>query len=157
MPRHFPRMRSGLIGRAALPVVFALALAGCGGDDPVAPPNPAGTYAATSFTATDGGTTTNVLAEGGSISLILTPQGTTTGHLFVPAAVTGDVEVNEDLTGTWTQSGGKVQLSHSADTFLRDMPLTIHGSTLVGDRTFGTTRIQVTFTRGPFTLTSATP
>ncbi|HEX2781108.1 MAG TPA: hypothetical protein VHM30_16530 [Gemmatimonadaceae bacterium] len=149
MAHHLPRPRFGAIARAALSVLIALVTAGCGGDDPVAPSNPAGAYTATSFTTTDGGTTTNVLAAGGSISLVLTAQGATTGHLFVPASVTGDVDVNDDLSGTWTQNGSTVHLSHAADTFLRDTPFTIHGATLVGDRTFGTTRIQVTLTRAP--------
>ncbi|NUO64162.1 MAG: hypothetical protein HOQ11_01000 [Gemmatimonadaceae bacterium] len=153
MSRRFPRLRVGAIARAALPLLVALAMAGCGDDDPVAPPSPAGTYSATTFTATDGGTTTNVLAAGGSITLVLTPQGTTSGHLYVPASVTGDVDLDDDLTGTWSQSGSTVQLSHPADTFLRDMPLTMQNGKLVGDRTFGTLRVQLTLSPGMVALT----
>lgn len=144
MSMHTVHARFRALSRAALATVVALAAAGCDKDDPVSPANAAGTYHATTFRAIEGSTTTNVLAAGGSISLVLTPQGTTTGHLFVPASVTGDVDIDEDLAGTWTQSGGIVQLNHNADTFLRDMPFTVDGARLVGDETFGTLRIQVT-------------
>jgi hypothetical protein len=129
-----------------LPALFTLALAACD-DDPTAPADLTGAYEATSFTATSGGTTTDVLAAGGSFTITLTPQGTTTGRLFIPASVTGEGDLDSNLAGTWMQSGSTVQFSHAADTFVRDMPFTIQGSTLVGDRTFGDNRIRVTLTR----------
>jgi hypothetical protein len=152
MPMLTRRARLRGISRLALPLVATLAIAGCGGDDPVRPASPVGEYAATTFTATSGGTTTDVLAEGGNIMLVITPQGTTTGHLFVPASVSGEGDVDEDLTGTWAQSGGTVHLAHAADTFLRDMPFTVQRGTLVGDQTFGTLRLRVTLARGPWEL-----
>lgn len=130
----------------ALPALFTLALAACD-DDPTAPPAPTGAYQATRFTAISGGTTTDVLTAGGSLRITLTPQGTTSGRLFIPGSVTGEGDFDSDLTGTWTQSGSTIQFDHAADTFVRDMPFTIQGSTLVGDRTFGDLRIQVTLTR----------
>jgi hypothetical protein len=131
-----------------LSAFFALALAGCD-DDPTAPAAPTGAYEATNWTGTSGGTTTDILAAGGSFTITLTSQGTTTGHLFIPASVTGEGDFNSDLTGTWTQSGSVVEFSHTADTFVRDMPFTIQGASLVGDRTFGDLRIRVTLTRAP--------
>jgi hypothetical protein len=133
-----------------LPVLIALALAGCGDDDdPTGPPASTGAYEATTWTVTEGGTTTDVLAAGGSFAITLTSQGTTTGRLFVPAAVTGEGDFDADLTGTWTQRGAIVEFSHAADTFVRDMPFTVQGATLVGDHTFGGARIRVTLTRAP--------
>jgi hypothetical protein len=134
--------------RRIVGALFTLALAGCD-DDPTAPMSPSGAYEATSWTATSGGTTTDVLAAGGTFTITLTSQGTTTGRLFIPASVTGEGDFDVSLAGTWTQNGSTIQFSHTADTFVRDMPFTIQGSTLVGDRTFGDVRIRVTLTRTP--------
>jgi hypothetical protein len=131
-----------------VPTLLTLALAACN-DDPTAPASPTGAYQATRWTATSSGTTTDVLAAGGSFTITLTPQGTTTGRLFVPASVTGQGDFDADLTGTWTQSGSTILFSHAADTFVRNVSFTIQGSTLVGDRTFGNVRVQVTLTRTP--------
>ena len=128
--------------------VVAIALAGCD-DDPVQPTAPIGAYEATSWTGTSGGTTTDVLAAGGTFEITLTPQGTTTGRLFIPAAVTGEGDFDSDLSGTWTQTGSIIQFSHTADTFVRNMPFTVQGATLVGDRTFGDLRIRVTLSKTP--------
>jgi hypothetical protein len=67
----------------------------------------------------------------------------------VHPAVTGEGDFDADLAGTWTRSGSIVEFSHAADTFVRDMPFTMQGATLVGDRTFGDVRIRVTLTRTP--------
>lgn len=129
-----------------LPALFIVALGGCD-DDPTTPSTPTGAYTATSWTGSSGGTTTDVLAAGGSFTVTLTPQGTTTGHLFIPDVVTGEGDADSDLAGTWTQSGTIINFDHTADTFVRDMPFTIQGATLVGDRSFGDLRIRVTLTR----------
>jgi hypothetical protein len=129
-----------------LPALLTLAVAACD-DDPNAPAGPTGEYEATSWTATSGGRTTDVLEAGGSFTITLTSQGTTTGHLFIPASVSGEGDLDSDLTGTWTQSGSTIQFDHAADTFVRDMPFTIQGSTLIGDRTFGDLRVRATLTR----------
>jgi len=65
----------------------AVALAGCGGDDnPFSPTvaNVAGTYNATQFTATNSSGAVNLLSLGATVHVVLNPDGTTTGHLFVP-------------------------------------------------------------------------
>jgi hypothetical protein len=131
-----------------LPALLTLALAACD-DDPTAPASPVGTYEATSWTATEGSTTTDVLEAGGSFTITLTSQGTTTGRVFVPASVTGEGDFDADLAGTWTQSGSTIDFDHEADTFVRDMLFTLQGSTLVGDRTFSGVRVQVTLARTP--------
>lgn len=148
MPKRPPRAFFRPLSPVVVPALVALAFAGCD-DDPTAPPAPIGAYEATTFTATQGGTTTDVLAAGGSLTITLTPQGSTTGRLFIPDAVTGEGDFDSDLAGTWTQTGATVQFSHTADTFVRDMPFTVQGATLVGDRTFGDLRIRVTLTRTP--------
>ena len=101
----------------------------------------AGTYTATRLTTTENGTTTNQLAAGASITLTLNANGTTSGQFIVPG------ELNADLAGTWTLNGTTVELTHSADTFLTDTSWQVRGNTLVGDETFGTTRVQVTLSK----------
>ena len=129
----------------------AAMLAACGDDEILlnAPTRQsvAGAYSASTFTTTAGGTTggsvTNVLAGGGSLQITLVASGTTTGRLVIPTAVAG-AAVDASMAGTWTLSGDTVRFTQAADTFVRDTPFLVRGNTLVGDRTFGTTRIQVT-------------
>lgn len=120
---------------ASLFIVTALAC----GDDPVAPSVDAvaGTYTATRLRTTEGGTTTDQLAAGASITLTLNANGTTSGQFTVPG------ELDANLTGTWTLNGSTVELNHSADTFLRDTSFEARNNTLVGDETFGSTRVEV--------------
>ena len=40
-----------------------------------------------------------------------------------------------------------MKLSHGADTFLRDMPLTVNDNRLEGERTFGNVRVRVVLAR----------
>ena len=121
----------------------AVVLAGCGGDDDNGfSPSVAtvsGTYNASQFTATTSGQPVNLLALGATVHVVLNPDGTTTGHLFVPDVV-GQGEVEADLTGTWTLSGSTVTFSQSADTFIRDVEFTAAQNSLEADGTFeGTT------------------
>jgi hypothetical protein len=137
-----PTMRTQLCARTLTASVFLAAALAC--DDPTGPSVEAvaGTYTATQLTTTESGVTTNQLAAGVSITLTLNANGTTSGRFIMPG------ELDADLTGTWTLSGNSVNLDHSADTFLRDMPLLVlRGATLVGDQTFSGTRIQLTLTR----------
>ncbi|MFN2565350.1 MAG: hypothetical protein ABR499_10120 [Gemmatimonadaceae bacterium] len=123
-------------------VTLLLAAAvGCGSATAPSVQAVAGTYAATQLNTTANGTTTDQLAAGASITLTLNPNGTTSGEFIVPG------ELDEDLTGTWTLNGTTVELSHSADTFLRDMPFQVQGNALVGDQTFGGTRVRVRLVR----------
>jgi hypothetical protein len=115
-------------------------------DDPVSPSEVQGSYAASFFQVTENGTTTNVLSAGGTVTLELTASGTTTGQIHVPS-IAGQPAFDADLAGTWAIEDETVQLQHNADTFLRDMDLVLDGDKLVGDRTFGPTRIRIELTR----------
>lgn len=121
----------------------AVALAGCGGDDnPFSPTvaNVAGTYNATQFTATGSAGMFNLLSLGATVHVVLNPDGTTTGHLFVPDIGQEDGELDADLTGTWTLSGSTVTFSQTADTFIRDVEFTASQNSLESEGTFeGTT------------------
>lgn len=107
-----------------------------------------------SLTTTDvaTGQTVDWLAQGATITLTLRIDGTTTGHIFVPIPASMDGPLDADLTGTWTLDGSTVQLSHPADTFLRDMPLQVNGSSLVGDATFAGQRVRVRVDPAPTLL-----
>ena len=143
-----PRSNRKSMWRANLAALLVAILPAAGCDTNDAPfDTPAGSYNATTFLTTTSGQTTDHLAAGSTISLVLTPTRTTSGHLHM-AAVGGVPEpFDADLTGSWTTTGTIVELSHAADTFLRDMLFEFDDGTLVGDDTFDGTRIQVTLTR----------
>jgi hypothetical protein len=133
---------------AALACALALTIAACGDNGPSVPTQQsvAGTYMATTFLATTGGVTTNLLTSGATVTLILGVDGTTSGRLFIPASVTPQVDV--PLTGTWAFfNATDIDLSSNSDTFLRDMLFTVAANTLVGDQTFNATRIQIVLTK----------
>lgn len=100
-----------------------------------------GAYGAVVFTTETPGGTDSVdwLAKGASIRLVLNADMTTAGRLFVPGADEEGSDMDLDLTGTWELAGDQVMLSHEADTFLRDLPLTVRGERLVGERTWSLT------------------
>jgi hypothetical protein len=106
----------------------------------------AGVYTATSLTTVTSGTTTNRLASGSTLNMVLAANGTVSGTFFAPAEGSAPA-VSESMAGTWTLDGTTVDFTQSADTFVRDMIFTANGTTLVGDQTFGNTRVQVTLTR----------
>ena len=133
---------------AALACAFALSIAACGDNGPTFPTQQAvaGTYIATTFLSTVAGATTNQLAGGASITLTLGADGTTSGRIFVPASTTP--QLDQPLTGTWTFfNGTDIDIASNTDTFLRDMLFTVNGNSLIGDQTFGATRIQVVLTK----------
>lgn len=124
----------------------AVALAGCGGDDnPFSPTvaNVAGTYNATQFTATGSAGTVDLLSLGATVHVVLNPDGTTTGHLFVPDIGQEDGELDADLTGTWTLSGSTVTFSQTADTFIRDVEFTASQNSLESEGTFEDTTLHL--------------
>lgn len=132
-------------------LALALAATGaCYGDGPSLPePEQAlvgtytaeGTFGAVVFTTQEpgGSETVDWLARGASIRLVLNADMTTTGRLFVPGADEDGGDIDEDLVGTWSLHGGVVRLSHEADTFLRDLDLTVDGNRLVGEHTWSRT------------------
>ena len=129
----------------------AVALAGCGGDDnPFSPTvaNVAGTYNASQFTASDTELGDfNLLALGATVHVVLNPDGTTTGHIFVPDVGQEDGAVDADLTGTWTLSGSTVTFSQTADTFIRDVEFTAAQNSLASEGTINGTTIHLTLAK----------
>ena len=129
-----------LISTAAAFVLFAC------GDDAFTPSvmDTAGSYSATTFTTTNGGSTTDQLAAGASLVLTLADNGTATGRLFVPGGAQGGGDLDADMAGTWTLTGRIVNFDQTADTFVRDMPFTVESNRLRGEATFSGTTIRVT-------------
>ena len=78
------------------------------------------------FTITERGTITDLLARGGSLSITLNADHTTSGRLVVPGAEEGGGALDVSLAGTFTFDDARdaVVFTHSADTFLRDMTFT---------------------------------
>lgn len=102
----------------------------------------AATYTATTFTVNVLGTEHDMLEAGASILLTLSDDGTSLGHIFVPATEFSE-ELDADLAGTWTFDGSTVTLTQPADTFLRDVALIVDGQRLLADGTFDGAAIHV--------------
>lgn len=141
--------------RYAAAAVLAIALGACG-DGGGGPPavNVTGTYNATFFTVTPvGGAAIDVLLApgGGSLTITLNANLTTSGTLVVPASrqppSPPPVNINASMAGTYTVAGGVVNFDQAANTFMKDLPFSVQGGTLVGSATFGTNIINVVLSK----------
>lgn len=124
-------------------------LAGCD-DDPQSPGDRlAATYEATTLTVTPADSSTiDVLARGGSITISLASDGTTSGTFVVPASFSEDDEPQPvDLSGMWSVTRDTVTFEHEPDTFLRDTEFEVVGDRLVGEESFGSDTIRAVLTR----------
>ena len=127
--------------------VFAgslLLAAGC--SDAIGPESLAGTYVATEFTLA-GEVSGDVLAAGGSLSITLNADGTTSGSVFVPAALNDGEDFTASLAGTFTVVDGSITFTQDADTFVRDITWEVDGTRLRGAGTFSGVTITVVLTR----------
>jgi hypothetical protein len=132
-----------------LPAFLLLALS-CGGDDePFSPTvqDVAGSYQASSLTATQSGITVNLLSLGATVAMVLNEDGTTTGRVFAPGLDEGGQDLDVDLAGTWTLEGETVTFNQTGDTFIRDIPFTASPNRLQGEGTFKTFTIRLTLTK----------
>lgn len=122
--------------------------------EPIGPVDPtrelvAGTYNAhgafgvLSFTSVTNGVTTDWLAAGATLTLVLDGSGNVAGRLFHPGAGEDGGDMDEDMAGSWTLDRRIVHLEQNADTFMRDLDFTFHDATLTADRTFGDTRVRI--------------
>lgn len=137
--------------RAMLLLGLPALLLGC--EDSTSPSgnSAAGDYTAIYFVTTGSSGQRNEIQAGSTLVLNLNANGTTSGHLHI-AASTGSAAFDADMAGTWTQTGTTVDISQSADTFVRDMPFElapdpVGGWDLVGDHVFSGTLFQVTLRR----------
>ena len=118
-------------------------------DPPAGPPAIAGSYTATTFQATPSGQQMiDMLAQGSTLAIVIAENKSTTGALFIPAAITGDVDLAASMNGTAVQAGNSVTFSQNADTFVRDLTWTVNGKLLqVVNKTAGGTSFTITLTR----------
>jgi hypothetical protein len=129
---------------------LALAVAGCGDDDDGFNPtvdDVAGSYTATTFTATSGASEIDLLALGASVTATLEADGTTTGQLQIPGAGQNGETLQEDLAGTWTLNGTTVTFSPSASTLISDVDFAVGSNTLTGEGTFEGSLLLLVLTR----------
>lgn len=129
--------------------MLLLAVAGCGestGPDPE-PGDVVGSYVATEFVVVSGGSTTDQLAAGSELTVILLADGSTTGFLFVPGGAEDGSNFEADLTGSWTLDGRVVTIDTDADTFIRNMAFTYANGRLTADQVFGSTRVVIVLAR----------
>jgi hypothetical protein len=138
------------VRRAAL--ALSLALAACGGDDDgsfsPSTSNVSGAYHATTFTAeAPGGASLDLLALGATVSVILSTDGTTSGHLSVPGQGENGGNLDEDLDGTWTLSGSTVTFSQTTGTLIQDATFTAEENCLTGSGPFNGFTILIILTK----------
>lgn len=142
-------MKPSLIKIAPI-LVGLVAMTACGGDSTAPNSMLAGTYVATQFVTTGGGGQTNQILAGSTVSVTLASNGSVTGHLHL-AATNANPVVDEDLAGTWTQSGNTVTFANTADSFINNITFAVVASgnawELVGDQVFSGTRVQITLTQ----------
>jgi hypothetical protein len=141
---------SNRLRRIALVSTLAIGAAGCGGgSDPIVQPTVdiTGSYVATVFKVTPTNKPTiDVLARGGSLTLTIARDSTTSGSLMVPKDVIGD-SVNVSLAGIVSQSGHAVRFSMASDTFVRTVGWLAGGGTIATDVNDGSAHIEVLLTR----------
>ena len=139
--------------RSILLVGLPALLLACGGSTTAPSENSAaGSYTAIYWVTTGGTGQKSELLAGSTLSLNLNADGTTSGQLHI-AASGANQAVDADMAGTWTQNLFTVNISQSADTFVRNMPFKVAvdpngGWHLLGDQTFSSTRIQIDLKQG---------
>ena len=145
-------MRSA-INKQILLLGLVVGAAACGGDSTSPAASVEGNYGAIIFVTTPtNGSARNELQAGSTLAISLNSNGTTSGHLHLAANGTTPV-FDADLAGTWSVNGDLVTFTQAADTFVKDLALTIQqigGNVviLVGDQVFSGTRINLTLGRG---------
>jgi hypothetical protein len=144
MLRSISRLR-----RLALVSTVVLSGAGCSGGEPIVQPNIdiTGNYVATYFHVTPTGKPMiDVLARGGSLTIQIAANKTTTGTLISPQDVVGSAQ-NVSMAGTVSQSGHSVVFSQTVDNFVRQVGWLAGGGTIATDTNDGSARIEVILTR----------
>jgi hypothetical protein len=130
--------------------VFTLG-AGCGSSGPGDSSPIAGTYLATVFKVTPvGQAQIDVLASGGSLSMVISTSNVTSGTLLLPGTVTGGAAFTASMAGTAALSTitSTVTFQQAADTFVRDAIWDAVGTSLsVLNQTIGSATYTITLSR----------
>ena len=128
-------------------------IAGCGdgyGTDPDSPV--AGTWVATQFRITPTGQAQiDALAAGGTLTITIATNNSTSGTISLPASVTGGAALNASMAGTASLNGAntEVTFTQAADTFVRDLTWQRVGNTSlsVSNQTAGSASFTITLTK----------
>lgn len=133
---------------AASSVLLSAAAVACGSDSPTQPSAVAGAYVATVFRVTPAGQPMiDVLAQGGTLSINIASDNSTTGTLTLPASVAGS-PVTLSMAGTAVVTGSTVKFQQPGDTFVRDLTFTVSGNTLaVANQSAGGSTFTVKLTK----------
>ena len=125
------------LARLGLLLTTAAALA-CN-DAPTRPSQPRleGTYTATVFTATTPDTTFDLLADGGSLTLAINEDGTTTG-----AQIFGGTST--DLAGQWDTAAGSLHLHLATPGLLILTPFAVRPNRLQADTVINSFAFHIT-------------
>ena len=109
----------------------------------------AGQYHATTFTTRPESSqgTTDLLAQGATLTMALDTAGAATGRLFVPHGDENGNDLDASMAGTWALSQDSVAFGQDADTFVRDMPFVFANGALTGKSTFSGTVGRVSLSR----------
>jgi hypothetical protein len=128
-------------------LVPALALASaCENSLSIEPDVLAGNYTATSFVVTQTGqSAVDVLAKGGSLSINIAADSTTTGLLSLPAGVLSPTGGTADMTGRITRlSDGSFKFTQSANSFINQLTWQQFTDALVSTSFLSNTQFQIT-------------
>ncbi len=138
------RLRLMVVGA---PLLLLLLLPSC--SDTVEPGDLVGTYHAVELSGEDEGVPFDFLDEGGSLSITLAANGTTTGTLFLPGAGEAGEDINASMAGTWAydEDTNALTFDQAADTYVRDATWTVDGDRIEGsfesdDENFVTTVLE---------------
>lgn len=121
----------------SLIILFAALVTGC--DDDVTGPSMAevaGMYSASTFLLNAPEGQVDMIADGTTLDLTLSPDGTTSGTLFIPEGEEDGSDLTADLEGEWALDGDDVTFDHDADTFVRDVTWEYDDGLLVSNSTF---------------------
>ncbi|MEO8561634.1 MAG: hypothetical protein ABI601_06140 [bacterium] len=135
--------------RLAFVSALAISAAGCNAGEAIIQPtiDIAGAYVATTFKVTPTGKPAiDVLARGGSMTIAIATDNTTTGSLVIPQDVFGSA-VNASMAGVAFKSGYSVGFHQTADTFVRTFGWLAGGGTIATDTNDGSARIEIVLTR----------
>jgi hypothetical protein len=106
----------------------------------------AGNYVATSFLITQNGQPTfDVLAKGGSLTINIAADSTTTGLLSLPAGTPGGQQGTADMAGKISrQANGTFVFNQPANTFIKQLAWQQFTDALVSTTFLSNTQFQIT-------------
>lgn len=141
------KLTTGRTLRHSLGMLFVAALsAAC--DKSTRPGSLVGTWVATTFQITEAGQApVDVLAAGGSLTITIAPDMSTTGLLTIPGSVVGGSDVSVSMAGTVILAGNTVEFQQLADSFVRDLGFRVSGRTMRAGQTIAGVALDLTLTR----------